>query len=356
MKISEVSEVHGLTGVRSVAKGTLAGKALAALHRQRRAPVQALRAERAARRDNPHAAADALRASARTAYRGVYLVPAGPGDWPALRDTIESILHWEGDEVKVVVLDDATVDCRAAVVRARFPEVDVLRWRWPSGGPPRLFPMLAWGLRELLGRYDFEVAGKLDTDALVTGPGLAERAADTLSSAGGAGMVGTVGLRADGAPEDYTYDRWALSHSERWSPRVRALAERARAGGYSGERVHGAPYILSRRALEAVEEAGLLAWRQPWWSTLPEELCLSLALHASKYGLASFGAPGEPTASGQGFLPLDKEEITRTGKLAIHSVRRGLRGESEQELRAYFRGLRAGDRGRVASSWAKWRL
>lgn len=349
MKTSDVAAVHGLTGVRAVLKGTLAGKALAALRRRRHAPVRALRAERAARRDRRHGQTATVPAAARTTHRALYLVPAGPGSWPALSDTIESILHWEGNETKVVVIDDATVDCRAAVVQRRFPDVEVLRRRWPSGGPPRIFPMLAWGMRELLRRYDFEVICKLDTDALVTGPGLGARAAEALSADDHVGMIGTIGLRADGVPEDYTYDRWALSHSERWSPSVRRLAERARAGGYTGEKVHGGACLFSRRGLEAADRAGLLAWRPPWWSILNDELCFALALYASGSGLASFGAPGEPTVSGQDFLPLDKEEVPRAGKLLVHSVRRGKRGESEQELRAYFRRLRGGDRRGVAA-------
>lgn len=325
-------------------KGTLAGQALAAVGRCRSAPAQALRAERAARRDARRGASATARGPGRTAYRGVYLVLAGPGTWPVLRDTIESIRHWEGDEAKIVVVDDATVDCRAAVVQSVFPEVDVLRRRWPSGGPPRMYPLLAGGLRELLGRYEFEVVCKLDTDALVTGPGLMARAAEAFSAADRVAMMGTTHLRGDGVPEDHTYDWWTLSQTERWSPGVRRLAARARAGGYAGQKVHGGLCFFSRRGLEAAERADLLTWRPPWWSLMPDDLHFALVSHASGLGLASFGAPGEPTVSGQSFLPLDKEQVTRAGKLAVHSVRRGRGGESERELRAYFRALRTGDR------------
>ena len=285
MRVSEVSPVHELSGRRAQLKGTYGGKALAALYRQRQAPGQALRAARARRRDTHPRRCE----SARREFRGIYLLPAGPGNWPALRDTIESILHWDGDDTKVVVIDDATVDCRQAIVQAHFPQVDVLRRVWPTGGPPRLFPMIASSIRKLLRRYRFDVLCKLDTDALVTGRGAVARVAATFAESPKIGMLGTMGLRADGVAEDWQ---------------------------------------------------GFLEWRQPWWSVLGEDHCFSLALLASGWNLGSFGGPTELTVSGQSHLPIDKEDVVRLEKLAIHSVRRGNRGEPEAELRRFFRALR----------------
>jgi len=66
-------------------------------------------------------------------------------------------------------------------------------------------------------------------------------------------------------------------------------------------------------------------------------------VHACGFCLGSFGAPGEPIASASKFLPLGKEEVARLGKLGIHSTRRGVGGEEERELRAYFRARREAD-------------
>ena len=316
-------------------KGTLAGKLAIAALRLRRTPAQALRARRAERRDGvPPQPRD------RQHYTALYVIPAGPRDWQPLIDTLESIRHYEGEQAKVVVADDNSVGCRAAVVRPRFPEVDVIRGRWPSGGPPRQSPFEACVFEAVRRRYDFDVLVKIDTDALVTGPGLGARAAETFEARPEVGALGGIGVRGDGVPEDYSYDAWVLAHSRRWSRSVRRLEARARANGYEGPRLHGGVYVLSRAALDAASAEGLLALDPPVWSLVPEDLWFSLVVVAAGFRLASFGGPGEPLLSASHLLPLPKEDVVSSGKLAIHSVRRGEKGESEQELRSYFRARR----------------
>ena len=174
MRASEVGVSHGLTPLKGVVKGTLAGKMLLAAYRQRRAPAQVARARLAARRDRGPGPSS-ITGNAR--YRAVVVIPAGPGEWPALEDTIESVLAFEGDRTKIVVADDMTLDCRQAAVRARFPQVDVVRSSWPAGGPTHLYPLIADACQAALRRYEFDVLIKLDADALLTGPGLSDAAA-----------------------------------------------------------------------------------------------------------------------------------------------------------------------------------
>jgi hypothetical protein len=310
---------------------------LAGIVRARRSPARAYAAWRAERSDRarPHAAV-----GARRAYTIVYVLPAGPGSWPELRDTIESIYHHDGEDAKVVVADDDSVDSREAVVRSAFPAADVIRVRWPTGGPPRLSNFERRVYAEVLRRYDFDVLCKIDTDALVTGSGLGARAAAEFASRPGVGALGSVGVRADGVPEDYTYDAWLLAHSRRWSRRIARLEDGARANGFTGPRVHGGVYLLSRPALDAAAALGLLRARSPWWSLVPEDLWFSLVVAAAGFSLASWAAPGEPLVSASHHLPLPKEQVLREGKLAIHSVRRGEDGEDEAELRRFFREAR----------------
>jgi hypothetical protein len=333
---ADVSDVHGLSPVAALAKGTLVGRMALTARRCRRAPVVALRAHRADRADRltlpPR--------DGRRSYRALYLVPVGPGEWPALRDTIESILHYEGADAKVVVADDGSVDSRAGVVRASFPQVDVVRSPWPTSGAFRIYPMLARVVQTCLRRYDFDVLGKLDTDALMTGSGLGAYAASRFRENPTLGMIGTYRLRGDGVPEDYTFDQWLLS---RQLPRSRALTElveAARRHGYIGEKCNGGPYFLSRKALEAAERQGLLQRRLPWWLVLGEDIRFTLVTMAAGFQVGSIGGPGEPTITGLNLLPMAKEAVQPERKLAVHSTRRGLHGESEEELRAWFRAIR----------------
>jgi hypothetical protein len=331
-----VAIVHGVSRPKLYLKSTLAGRAAVALRRQRRAPLQAAASRRAARRDGPPPAP-----AGRRRFRAVYVVTAGPGELEPLGDLVESVRAWEGDAAKVIVVDDATPDVRWPAVRARHPDVDVVRARWPTGGPPRLSPPLALGFAAALARYDWDVLCKLDTDALVTGPKLGERAAARFAADPRLGLLGTVGTGADGTPEDYSYDAWVLRHERRWSATVRDRLERARRAGYAGPKVHGGVYVASRAAVEAVAASGDLRRNPPWWSQIGEDLWFSLAVIAAGFRLGSWGAPGEPTASASKWLPVPPEEVAERGLLAVHSVRRGPRGEPEAVVRATLRTQRA---------------
>ncbi len=268
------------------------------------------------------------------------MIPAGPREWGPLSDTIESVLAYEGEDAKVVVLDDASSDCRPAVVQARFPEVDVFSRRIPSGGPPRNLPSLMAGFRHALENYSFEVLIKIDTDALVTGSSPSAAAAEYFRRRPEVGVAGTYLQRTDGIAEDYEWDLWVLRHTERWSPSARAMMRRARAGGYQGSKVHGGVYAVSRPALEAIAASGDIGWRGPWWTPLGEDFWFSILALANGFQLGSLGGPGEAFAVASKYTPIAKEKVLAEGKVAIHSVRRGVDGEDEAEMRAFFRGER----------------
>jgi hypothetical protein len=335
MRLPPVSDVHGMSRGRRLVKSTLAGRAAAALARTRRAPLNAAAAWWLARSDGPPPAP-----AGRRRYRAVYVVPCGPGELEAVADTVAGVHAWEADEAKVIVVEDATTDVRWPQILARCPEVDVVRAPWPTAGPPRLSPVIARGFAAALDRYDCDVVIKLDTDALVTGPGLGERTAALFAADPRAGLIGSIGMRSDGVPEDYTYDRWVLAHERRWSRTVRELAARAEAGTYDGRKIHGGVYAISRAALEAVCAAGDLDRNPPWWTQIGEDLWITLAVCAAGFGQRSWGAPGEPMAVASKWLPVPLADVASRGLLAVHSVRRGADGEPEAQVRARLRAQR----------------
>jgi hypothetical protein len=335
LRARRVSSVHGVSPWKLAAKGTIAGKAAGALWRQRRAPLGAWRAWGAARRDGPPPVQGNGHGGA------VFFVLAGPRQLEPLDDLLDSIAAYEGRDARVLVVDDATPDVRWPQLRHRHPNVDVVRARWPSGGPPHLPPLMARGLRAALERYEFDVLCQLDTDALLTGPGLPAAAAARFAADPGLGLLGTAGLCADGVVEDFTYDAWILEHECRYSRVVSDRVARARAGGYDGTKVHGGVYVVSRAALEAAAAAGDLDRQPPWWSQIGDDLWLTLTVCAAGFRIASWGAPGEPIASTSHQLPVPLDELDARGVLAVHSVRRGASGEGEADVRAALRRRRA---------------
>ncbi len=332
-KLSDVDvETHGADARLLRIKGTTAGKVVAAVARQRRAPVTAWRSARWAREDGPPPAPDL-----REPVRAVYLTLCGPGTLGELDELVESITAYDPEGTRIVAVQDATADVRWPAVAARHPRVDVLRCRWPTGGPPRQSPALALGLRAVQARYAPSVVVKLDTDALVTGPGLTARAQERFATDPGLGLLGTSGLRADGVPEEHGYDAWVLGSEVRASRAVRDAVARAHAGAYDGAKVHGGIYVMAGAALARLAETRGLQRLPPWWTQISEDLWITLQVTALGLRVGSWGGPGEPTASASKWLPVPLHEISARGVLAVHSVRRGADGEPEAEVRRVLR-------------------
>lgn len=335
----QVHESHNVGFADGWAKQLIPGKIALAVYRRRKVPRNALRAAKVNRAERGSGVPPE---DPQRVFRGLYLMSAGPGSLGELMEAIESIEHFEGDAAKVVVVDDATQDVRERVVRQRFPKVSVIRRRIPSGGPPGMFPLFASALAWSRERYTFDALIKMDTDALITGPSMADRAAEAFVADPSLGMLGSVGLRADGVPEDVSYDQWILQHEVRWSPAVRRLDRAARAGGWEGERAQAGVIVFSREMLDRAAAAGWLAWRPPWWTLFQDDSAYAAITRAVGLRIGSWGAPGEPIASASWVVPIDKQQVLDQGVLAVHSVRGGINGESEAEMRAFFRAAREG--------------
>lgn len=306
-------------------KGTLAGRLAAVAWRWRVAPRQAVRAWLAHRGE----VAGRTAAQPRERRPVVFVIMAGQGEGQGLDDVLASIVRWEGPDAAVVVLDDATTDCRAARIRAIAPDAVVLRNRWPCARPPYQYTSIARLLREARRRFDADVVIKLDTDALLTGPGLGAAAARVFAEHPQIGLLGTV--------QQPRYDLWVLQRERRGGRAVRRLHDAALRHGYDGRKAHGGVYVLSRAALDRLAADGWLDWRPPVWTLLNEDACVGLGVWAC--GL-SIGWPGgdddAPTRSVSHEMPMVKEAVRPAGVLAVHSVRRGLAGENEAEVRHFF--------------------
>ncbi len=325
--LRQLAAEHGVEVWRLRAKGTLAGRMAAVPFRWRRSPAQALRAALSRRRER-----DAGPPPPPRRQTAAFVIMAGPGERAGLDDALESIARWHGDDAGIVVLDDATTDCTDTAIRSRWPDVVVVRNRWPHAMPPFQYPAIARLLDTAIRQFDPDVVVKLDTDALLTGPGLVARAAGDFARRPELGLLGTV--------EAPSYDLWVLRSERRTSLAIRRLHDAALAGGYDGRKAHGGTYVLSREALQRMRSGGWLHWRPPLWTILNEDASVALAVHACGLGVGWPAGDQVPIRSISHGMPIALEDTGAQGVLAVHSVRRGLAGESERDVRRFFAAAR----------------
>jgi len=328
-------------GWRTRAKRYRLGRMAAALWRLRRAPAQAARAEIVERADQVVGRVPPPRPRLPEALT-VFSLPAGPGSQEALLDTVDSITAAHAGSSGVIVVEDAAPDARESAVRAEFPEIEVQHRRFPTGGPPNLWPMLEQSMRMALERHDFQLFVKMDTDAVLCGPGFSGKILERFLDAPRAGVAGSFRVRCDGEPEDHTYHAEVLDDAAGEDPTIEAALNQARQTGWRvGDIVQGGIFCVTREACQEMLSRGWLDWERPWHSLVSEDLAISLFAVASGFELLSIGDPDGIVAVANKHLPLPKEEIADGPWVAAHSVNNGLHGESEHELRAYFRTRRA---------------
>jgi hypothetical protein len=257
----------------------------------------------------------------------------GPGEAPRLRAMAEALLRHEPD-CELLVVDDASgEDVREL---ERDPRVGVVgRWR-PRGYPTGLLRLLLESFAVAVERYDFDVLLKIDTDALCLRRGVFAEARACFEQDPRVGIAGSYLAGADWERDEHRF-AWLVPIMEREVKADRRFAEAweaARANGYRpGEHVQGGVYVLARPALEALRDAGLLRWRPRLQTVLYDDVVLSMFVRAVGFRPASL----EPTIlSAPNSLPLALARLAEVAPAAVHTVKRGLDGESEQEVREFL--------------------
>lgn len=314
----------------------------AAVRRRRRSPFHAVRSELAFRRDGRPGTAGARLTSTsggRLEVPAVVCFVVGPGQRRWLEDSLESVAASQPGAA-VIIADDAALDSRAGVLRERWPDLDYVRMRWPTGGPPLGWRPPARAIAHALEHYEFPVFLKLDTDAVVCGPRVGERVAAALGAAGvSSGMGGSVGRRADGEPEEVAYHAEIIAREARRDRRLAwGVQELRRRGAPLGVTVQGGAFALTREACMRLRDSGVLGWRQSWRSLIGEDTAFSLFVRALGLELVCLSQPPhELFAVGNKHLPLELEDLDRGDWVLAHSTRRGRGGEDEAQVRAFLR-------------------
>jgi hypothetical protein len=277
---------------------------------------------------------------------GAVVIPDSGRD--DLADTIESVRAYL-PRASIVIVDDRP---EPRCPRNLGPKCVVLPApsypRNPYGG---LWLKECYAFRWVLANFSATYVLRLDSDALLTGPGLDSVVVERFAADPRLGVLGSYRKGPDGRARDFgPAARAVLSEAglpglllRPASHRVlRKLLRAARANGYEpGEHALGAVSALRPEMLARCQEMGWLAMPGLSDSKLGDDWLLALATRAAGYTLGDMDGLGGAIALDWKGLPAAPEELLQRGVLATHSVR-SWRGRSEAQIRSYFAEKRAG--------------
>lgn len=268
--------------------------------------------------------------------RMVVVVPAGPRDDAA--DTLRSVLYYTDPEL-LLVIDDThgrgigLDDPRVVVITS--PES-------PPGVMGGLWAKLAAAYCHAVEHTEFDILLRLDTDALILGPGIAEAAAERFSSDPALGVLGAYRVGPDGESRDWTpaanlvkahLGMRGLRHAAA-RRRLRALVAQAREY-VTGEHALGAAVVLRGDMVREWHRRGMLNYSELGETELGEDHLFGLLTAAAGYRIGDFGGPDDPIAVRWKGLPASPADLLAAGKLITHSVR-SWDNMGEGEIRAFF--------------------
>jgi hypothetical protein len=268
----------------------------------------------------------------------VVVIPAGPKDDPA--DTIHSVFRYSSPEL-IVAIDDT----HGRGIGVTHPKMAVIP-AVARGGWGGLWVNLAAGFRFAVEHADFDVLLRLDTDALLLGPGLAEAAMERFEKNPEIGALGSYRIGPDGVLRDWS-SAWKRLRNEAGPlgfrhPACRRTLRRliAAAPAYiRGEHALGSSVLYREKTVREMYRRGILDLPELASSLLGEDQIFGLLTVVAGYRTGDFGGPEDPMAVRWKGLPAAPEDLLRAGKLVTHSVR-SWEGMTEVEIRKYFASAR----------------
>lgn len=284
--------------------------------------------------------------SLKRAVRVAVVMPVGPDE--DVEDTLESIRAFIDPSRAIVLVDDTGAKELGARAEAR-PDVHVLPAPLGAeGNRGGLWIKIAAGYSYACARFQFDLILRMDTDALILGPGIEDAAQFRFRQDPGIGLLGSFRIGPDGgargfAPAAAILRREAgplgLRHPALRS-RLRRLIREAEQHGYApGEHALGGAFIHSSKAVRALASRGFLGLPEMAGSGLGEDHIFALLTMAAGYGIGDFGRPGDPLALRWRGLPDDPEALLAGSALVTHSVR-SFGDLDEPEIRARFAAAR----------------
>jgi hypothetical protein len=276
----------------------------------------------------------------------VAVIPVGPTtNYESLQDTVESIETYCVQSQKIILVDNSNADT-AKRLAAEKQRLVIVERTTPSGRVGKLYFNLAKAFEFALERYDFDALLKIDDDGLVIGSGGDEQAIQFFRSNQSVAIIGSYRQTCTGQLRDFSPPADRIRYllrarrflkAPRLSLSLRHLLRRAAKNNYElGEHCLGGVYFVNPTALRQMRDCGNLVRSEFIESGLEEDHTFALLAKASAFDLADFATGKLPVGAAWKGLPCSPEELERSGKKVIHSVR-CFREMNEAQIRAYFR-------------------
>lgn len=291
------------------------------------------------------------------------LILVGP-DLPAefVQDTLDSVAAFMPAEACAVCILDSNDDRRFEGFRAGdLPTFYVHAsevYEFPASS--RVWaPLWLKQIRTLLlmrERFDFDIALRLDTDAVLTGPSPHLDVLDFIGDGFDIGMVGAFSRQGDGSSKAFgTHEVGAQLASELWPqetgedgrtveasavavPLLR-LYEVAQQNGYAlGYNCTGGAFFMTRQLVDRWAEMELQKLTDIRFARAADDWLFGLAAYAA--GLRLSDGPGEVIAVNYRGLPAPPDEVRERGVKIYHPVKLVDDPGAQAEIRASLRRLR----------------
>lgn len=292
--------------------------------------------------------------------RCLVLILAGP-DLPAefVRDTLDSVAAFMPAETCAVCVLDSNDDRRfeslhAGDLRTFYIHASEV-YEFPASA--RIWaPLWLKQVRALLlmrERFDYDIALRLDTDAVLTGPSPHLDVLDLIAHAPDIGMVGAFSRQGDGSSKAFgTHEVGAQLASELWpheagddsrtaeagavARQLRRLYELAEPNGYAlGSNCTGGAFFMTRQLVDRWAEIGLQDLTDIRFSRAADDWLFGLAAYAA--GLRLADGPGDVMAVNYRGLPVPLDQVRQRGVKIYHPVKLADDPGAQAEIRASFR-------------------
>jgi hypothetical protein len=301
--------------------------------------------------------------------RFVALMPVGPGpeDRERLRDSLDSLFHYEPGVAGVIVVDDAP---QGSDLNINAPEscrvVRVQNPRNGKGGPVQggLCAGVIAGFRSCVEAFSnsIDFAIKIDTDALVIAP-FAEKLHQLFASDRNIGMAGAHTRTPNGVERDTS--RWKVLVTDMasyWVPpgratragrklplslfgkpaRMREIVSGAFVKGYvAGQHCLGGAYAVTSAALIDVNNARFFDHPLLWLDTaMSEDVLMSMFVRSTGRSLIDYCSNNQVFGVRHRGLSDSPDRLIQRGFSIIHSTKND-KQIAEAPLREFFRNRRA---------------